>query len=121
LLLGNHDISRVMELAQITAEEFAEARSLARSIDDTAKSEGTPAARARELAEFRPRYPALPRAGVIGRDFASFSTAQRDLVIELLLAGRFHLARTGRVAGGREALINHAGITTRELALLGDP
>ena len=63
----------------MTDEEFAEARALARAVDDGTRTE----------AEFRAAFPALPPSGVIGRDYASFSIAQRDLVIELLLADRF--------------------------------
>lgn len=121
LLLGNHDIARVMELATITDQEFMHARLLARSIADTEKLDGKEAATRREHAEFRTRYPDLPCTGVIGRDFASFSTAQRELVIELLLAGRFHLARRGVLADRPEVLITHAGVSQRELDLLGVP
>src|ERR1700755_190749 len=40
LLLGNHDISRVMELAAISDERFAEARGLAQSLHgDAARDE----------------------------------------------------------------------------------
>ena len=48
------------------------------------------------------RGPALPPSGVVGRDYASFSIAQRDLVIELLLAGRFHLALAAVLLQRRE-------------------
>lgn len=111
LLLGNHDISRVMELAPLTDERFAAARAFALALD------GDVAARARFAAAF----PELPTPGVAGRDYASFTTAQRDLVIELLLAGRFHLALTGTLPDGRATLLTHAGVTDRELALLGVP
>jgi len=109
LLLGNHDVSRVMELAGLTDERFAGARALAREVDDGARTE----------AEFRAAYPELPPSGVVGRDYASYSTVQRDLVIELLLAGRFHLALAGTLPDGRDALVTHAGVTSRELGLLG--
>jgi hypothetical protein len=56
---------------------------------------------------------------VIGRDYASFTTEQRALVMELMLAGRFHLATTGAMPDGRPVLITHAGVTARELAILG--
>lgn len=121
LLLGNHDASRVMELASLDDAEFTRARLLARSIDDTEHAEGKPAAKARVLAEFRPAFPALPAPGVVGRDYASYTTEQRALVAELLLAGRFHLALTGELRDGRTALLTHAGVTSRELALLGQP
>jgi hypothetical protein len=119
MLLGNHDASRVMELATISDDEFARARALARSIDDTERTHGTEAARERVAREFVPAFPALPPPGVIGRDYASFTSEQRALVMELLLAGRFRLAAAGTLTDGRPALLTHAGVTRRELALLG--
>jgi len=105
ILLGNHDASRVMELARFDDDaRFAEARTLARGNDETA---------------FVARYPDVPTPGTVGRDFASYSTEQRALVIELLLGGRFRLALVAELADGRTALVTHAGVTTRELALLG--
>lgn len=104
ILFGNHDAARVMELATITDEEFDVARDLSHRMS---------------AHDFAAKYPALPAPGVIGRDYASFTTEQRALVMELLLAGRFHLAVTGELLDGRTALITHAGVTTRELALLG--
>jgi hypothetical protein len=118
LLAGNHDLARVMELATITDDEFAAARALARSIEETQHRDGK-AAVARTAAEFTTTFPALPAAGVIGRDYASFSTEQRTLVMQLLLAGRFHLALTGTLRDGREVLITHSGVTARELGILG--
>lgn len=119
LLAGNHDLSRVMELATISDDEFAIARDLARSIDETNHREGKAAADKRSEIEFAPRFPTLPPPGVIGRDYASFSVEQRTLVMQLLLSGRFHLALTGTLLDGREVLITHAGVTGRELGILG--
>lgn len=119
LLLGNHDASRVMELATITDDDFERARQLARSIDETERTQGKEAARERIEREYVPAFPTLPPPGVIGRDYASFSSEQRSLVMELLLAGRFHLAITGALPDGRQVLITHAGVTTRELSMLG--
>jgi hypothetical protein len=109
LLLGNHDVSRVMELVAITDERFAEARAFAQALD------GDPARDAR----FRAAFPELPSPGLAGRDFASFSAEQRALIMELLLAGRFQLALVGELPCGRRALLTHAGVTSRELAMLG--
>ncbi|HEX3482678.1 MAG TPA: metallophosphoesterase [Kofleriaceae bacterium] len=109
LLLGNHDASRVMELVAITDERFAAARAFARALD------GDPARNAR----FRAAFPELPSAGLAGRDFASFSAEQRALVMELLLTGRFELALVGELPDGRAVLLTHAGVTGRELAMLG--
>ena len=119
LLLGNHDASRVMEMALLTDEQFDAARKLARSIDDTEKRAGEDAAKQRTRDEYIPLFPELPPPGVLGRDYASFTTEQRALVQQLLLEGRFHLARTAQLSDGREVLLTHAGVTTRELALLG--
>ncbi|HEY0195850.1 MAG TPA: metallophosphoesterase, partial [Kofleriaceae bacterium] len=109
LLIGNHDVSRVMELAAISDARFAEARRFARSLD------GDPARDARFLAAF----PDLPTRGLAARDYAAFSVAQRELVQGLLLGGRFRLAATGALADGREVLLSHAGVVDRELAMLG--
>ena len=109
LLLGNHDSSRVMELIAITDERFAAARAFAQALD------GDPARDAR----FHAAFPELPTAGLAGRDFASFSAEQRALTIELLLAGRFDLALVGELSDGRTALLTHAGVTRREIAMLG--
>jgi hypothetical protein len=119
ILAGNHDLARVMELAAISDDEFATARGLARSIDETERRDGKAAAAARTAAEFATKFPTLPAPGVVGRDYASFSTEQRTLVMQLLLAGRFHLALTGTLLDGREVLITHAGVTARELGILG--
>lgn len=109
LLLGNHDASRVMELVAISDERFAAARAFAQALDrDPAKD-----------ARFRAAFPELPTAGLAGRDFASFCAEQRALVQELLLAGRFALARVGTLDDGRTVLLTHAGVTCRELAMLG--
>lgn len=109
LLLGNHDVSRVMELVAITDERFAQARAFARALDRDA------ARKARFLAAF----PELPSPGLASRDFASFSVEQRALVMELLLAGRFQLALVGELPDGRSVLLTHAGVTNRELGMLG--
>ncbi len=109
LLIGNHDISRVMELAAVSDDRFAQARAFARALD------GDPARDARFLAAF----PDLPTPGLAGRDYAAFSSEQRTLVQDLLLAGRFHLAVTGVLPDGRDALLTHAGVVGRELAMLG--
>jgi hypothetical protein len=112
LLLGNHDTARVQELAAQTDASFAAARALA----VPANEQDAPAA---ALEEYRRRCPDLPAPGVIARDVATFRPAQRDLVVRLLLARRFRLAAVGRLPGGRDVLLTHAGVTQRELRLLG--
>jgi hypothetical protein len=99
LVLGNHDAARVMELAAISDADFA----VARTCDD---------------ATYAARFGHLPPQHVLARDYAAFTVEQRDLVAELLRAGRFHLALVAEL-GGRAALVTHAGVTSRELALLG--
>jgi hypothetical protein len=111
LVLGNHDVSRVMELVGITDDRFAQARALARALDGDADRD----------AKFGAAFPDLPTPGLAGRDFASFSVEQRTLVTELLLAGRFQLALAGELPSGRDVLLTHAGVTHRELAMLGVP
>jgi len=54
ILLGNHDASRVMELAAITDERFAQARAFARSLDGDAAGD----------ARFRAAFPELPTLGL---------------------------------------------------------
>jgi hypothetical protein len=117
LVFGNHDAARVMELAALSDAEFAEARAHARASDSSASdSLDLPVD---QPLDFGARFPDLPPSGVIGRDYASFTTEQRAVVMELLLAGRFHLALVGELAGRGEVLLTHAGVTTRELGLLG--
>ncbi|MFN0248192.1 MAG: metallophosphoesterase, partial [Kofleriaceae bacterium] len=118
LLFGNHDAARVMELAHLDDATFQTARALGREIDHVTKTVGSRAGKDRER-EFFASYPSLPSSGVIGRDYASFTTEQRALVIELLLGGRFSLARTCVLDDGRAALLTHAGVTNRELGMLG--
>ena len=101
ILAGNHDLSRVMELAYETDASFAEAK-------QTPKE------------EFHARFPRIPTLGVATRDYVSFSEAQRKLVQRALLDGRMRLALTASVNGTR-ALFTHAGLTQRELALLDLP
>jgi hypothetical protein len=119
LLLGNHDASRVMELAVIDDHGFMRARALARAIDEAAHQAGDPDTHQRARDDYATAFPDLPPPGVVGRDYASFTTEQRALVIELLLAGRFRLAITGELTDGRPALLTHAGVTRRELSMLG--
>lgn len=99
ILAGNHDLSRVMELAFETDVSFAEAKR-------------TP------QEDFHARFPRIPTLGIATRDYVSFSEAQRRLVQRALLEGRMRLALTAAVNGTR-ALFTHAGVTARELAVLG--
>lgn len=104
LIAGNHDLSRVMELAFESDASFAEARSLAAAGD----------------AGFAARFPHLPTPDVALKDFCGFRVEQRALVQELLLQRRFLLGLATSL-GDQPALIVHAGLSTRELSILGAP
>ncbi len=110
LIAGNHDLSRVTELAFETDASFAEARALASRI-----KAGEPL-----HDEFTRRFPRIPTPGLAERDYGGFRVEQRLLVQELLLAGRFVLA-AATTLGDWPALLVHAGVSTRELAILGLP
>lgn len=118
ILLGNHDVARVQELIGLTDARFTRARKLARELGEL--EGGEPIAYARRYAEeFGPEFPDIPTPALAARDYSAWTEAQRDLVIELLLAGRFRLGISAVLADGRPALITHAGVTAREVALLG--
>jgi hypothetical protein len=100
MLAGNHDLGRVGELASFDDDTFRSAHaeaSRAYSHDDREAE--------RELLR---KYPALPTAELAARDFATFSTAQRDVVLEALRVGR--LAAAHALTGN--TLLLHAGVTT---------
>ena len=111
IIVGNHDTSRVMELAFETDATFAAARELAAAC----MKEDPPAEKTRE---FNAKYPHIGPPAIANRDFSAFTVAQRALVQELLLADRMHLAWVGRHAG-HDVLFTHAGVTNAELATLG--
>ncbi len=104
LLLGNHDLARVCELAPFTDDSFATAHREARALYDTDA----------DAADFLSRYPHVPDAECLARDYSCFVTAQRDLVSELLRNGRFRLA-----AEHRGLLLVHAGVTLDDLDAIG--
>ncbi len=106
ILLGNHDAVRVMEFAHFDDDVFTRAR--VDSHDATGRER-----------EFRERY-GVPSPGCVQRDFCTWTTAQRTQVQRLLLAGRYDLGLAA-VDDERPVLLTHAGVTTRELALLGLP
>jgi hypothetical protein len=109
IVAGNHDLARVMELVSIDDARFLEAGDLARAIYELPRDERP----AREL-EFFAKFPELATTGYAGRDYNAFTVEQRVLVQRLLLDRRFVLAT---VELG--ALVTHAGVTNRELAMLG--
>ncbi len=114
ILAGNHDLARVMELAWETDASFAQAYALATEHETLrARGEDTSALRARFAASF----PHIPTPEIGARDLSGFTESQRALVQSLLLEHRMVLAAVGTLPP--DALLVHAGVTTRELALLG--
>jgi hypothetical protein len=109
LLAGNHDLARVMELIAIDDVRFLAAGDMARSIFDGPRGE-----RAARTREFRALYPELATTGYAGRDYNAFTVEQRVLVQRLLLENRFDLA-----LAEDDVLYTHAGVTNREVAILG--
>ncbi len=110
ILFGNHDAARVQELAGVNDAAFARARRIAAAV----------ARRERAEADFLRECPGIPTSDLARRDFCTFSAEQQRLVQRLLLAGRFRLATVATVLG-RAALLTHAGVTMRELRMLGLP
>lgn len=122
ILAGNHDLSRVMELAFESDATWPLARELGseherlrtkapRAPDEDARLEEVAARFARE-------FPRVGTPGLAGRDFFAFREEQRRLVEALLLGGRFRLGLVARGLGG-DLLLTHAGVTSRDLELLG--
>lgn len=116
ILAGNHDMARVMELAGATDARFAAGAELAGEV--LARKSHDPAGHAARLAAYTAAFPELPTPGVVHRDFSAYTEGQRELVGGLLLAGRLRLAATAAL-GDRRLLLTHAGVTARELGLLG--
>jgi len=110
LLLGNHDAARVMELAAIDDAGFATLRTAARDLVNASGPEA--------LVQWA-ALTDIPTPGLVARDYASFSEAQRALMVTLLRAGRFRLGIAAVFPDRRPVLLTHAGVTTREIDLLG--
>ncbi|MFY0571891.1 metallophosphoesterase [Archangium lansingense] len=111
LLLGNHDLGRVGELAGFTDARFAAAQAEA---DGIYRGDDTDEARERD---FLTRYPELPNVELAARDFGNFREVQRDWVAYLLRAGRFRVA----FAAAEHLLVLHAGVTREDLHTVGLP
>lgn len=111
LLAGNHDLGRVCEL-----EPFATDADFEAALAAARRAYGDGEANPDEEARFLARYPHVPDAECVARDFSCFSVAQRELVSALLRSARFRLAHAHR-----GLLLVHAGVTQPDLALLGDP
>lgn len=117
VLAGNHDVARVAELAFESDASWASAKRRADRLGEVwrnADEEGI----ARLSKEFREAFPNVPSPSVVVKDFASFSEAQRRLVERALLGGKMRLAALV-MREGCTYLATHAGVTTREVALLG--
>ena len=111
LLLGNHDLGRVSELADFTDARFAQAQVEA---DALYRGDDTDPERERD---FLARYPEVPNVELIARDFATFREVQRQWVDFLLRARRFRVAH----AVAEHVLVLHAGVTRRDLDAVGVP
>jgi Calcineurin-like phosphoesterase len=117
ILAGNHDLARVMELAAVSQERFEEAVALAGELV-ALRITDPEAYRQTLVRDYIARFPELPGPGLVHRDYSAFTVEQRELVQRLLLGGRMRLAATARLPGGESLLATHAGITTREVAML---
>ncbi len=109
LILGNHDLARVGELARFDDASFREAQVEA----DTAYWDKQPE---RAEVEFRARW-GVPSWEMVARDFAAFRVEQRTLVAALLQTERFRAAH----AAATDLLLCHAGVTHDELQAVGVP
>jgi hypothetical protein len=109
LLLGNHDLARIGELAHLGDDAFRRARAEA----DAAYLDHRPE---RTLEEFTSAT-GLPTWELASRDFSTFEAAQRDTVTRLLREGRLDVA----FAPAPDLLLTHAGVTRAQLARLGLP
>jgi Calcineurin-like phosphoesterase len=109
LLLGNHDLGRVGELADFTDARFLTAQAEA---DPLYQGDDTDPALERE---FLSRYPDVPNVELLARDFGTFREEQREWVTWLLRARRFRVAH----AAAKDLLVLHAGVTREDLRLVG--
>jgi metallophosphoesterase superfamily enzyme len=113
VIAGNHDLARVQELATVDDEEFERARRAAAQLP----GEGDSERRAAEDA-FHEAFPWAVTPGLVARDYSAFTVRQRSFVKRLLVRRRLVLATSGVLESGVPVLMNHAGMTTRELELL---
>lgn len=108
LILGNHDLGRVGEMAAFDDEGFRAAQAEADALYAVRPED------AAGLSRFRERYPQLPTPEAAARDFSTFREAQRVRVASLLRRRRFSAA-----AAAPGVLLCHAGVTRADLAALG--
>ncbi len=107
LLAGNHDLARLCELGPFSTDAAFEA-----AFEQASRVYRHGA----DEAAFLSRYPHLPDAEALARDFSCFNVAQQSLVRRLFDAGRFRVAHAHR-----NLLLVHAGVTDDDFALLGHP
>ena len=118
VLLGNHDTVRVMELMQLVSNsDFEQAQVAARALYQKKKDAAGAISPDDEVA-FRRSFPTIPTIGYAARDYSAFAVEQRELLMQVLLQERVALAAAVTLTDGRAALVTHAGITTRETAML---
>ena len=108
ILVGNHDLARVGELAPFDDPDFAAARKEALALRRIPV--GNPG-RAERRHAFLVSYPSLPSVGVAVRDLSTFEARQRALVEALLRGRRLDAAH----AAADDLLLIHAGVTPRDL------
>ncbi|MGE6760229.1 metallophosphoesterase [Corallococcus interemptor] len=109
MLLGNHDLGRVGELADFTDVTFRAAQVEA---DRVYAGDDTDAEKERAFLQ---RWPGLPSAELAARDFSTWTGEQRAWVEHLLRARRFRVAH----AAGDSLLVLHAGVTREDLGVVG--
>ncbi|MDP3157495.1 MAG: metallophosphoesterase [Archangium sp.] len=109
IIAGNHDLARVCELAPFTDDASFEA---AWAMASAAYRSGKPDPEASK--QFLERYPHVPDAECLARDFSCYSAEQQRLVTELLRTRRLRLAHAH--AG---LLLVHAGVTEEDFASIG--
>ena len=114
LLMGNHDVERVMSFAGCTSDRYRESQAACREM----LLLRTPEARRAFRVAWVEAHTGHPPT-VAAHDYRSFVPAQSDMVRRLLLQGRMTLATTAMDASGRTFLVTHAGVTRRELGLVG--
>jgi hypothetical protein len=110
IIAGNHDLARVCELAPFVDDASFE---MAFAMASKAYQSGRPDPEASAL--FLERYPHVPDAECLARDFSCYSAAQQKLVTNLLRSKRLRLAHAH--AG---LLLVHAGVTAEDFALVGE-
>lgn len=109
MLAGNHDLARVCELFPFSDDDaFEAAWVMARA----AYRDGSPALE--DTRRFLERYPHVPDAECVARDFSCYCVAQQAQITQLLRTRRLRLAHAH---GG--LLLVHAGVTSDDFALLG--